>query len=107
MGYSFESAVADVIDNCISAKCTTVKLFFPTEPTQEMVVGILDDGEGMNEETLFEAMRYGSSDSELERDENDLGRFGLGMKSASLSQCRIMTVASLKAKKNKCFCLGL
>ena len=103
MGYSFESAVADVIDNCISAKCTTVKLFFPTEPTQEMVVGILDDGEGMNEETLFEAMRYGSSDSELERDENDLGRFGLGMKSASLSQCRIMTVASLKAKKINAF----
>ena len=99
MGYSFEAAIADVIDNSISANCNVVKLFFPSEPTDEHVVGILDDGEGMPADVLFEAMRYGSTDSELERRANDLGRFGLGMKSASLSQCRILTVVSLYADK--------
>ncbi len=95
MGYSFEAAIADVIDNSISANCNMVKLFFPSKPTDELVVGILDDGEGMSADVLFEAMRYGSTDSEIERHANDLGRFGLGMKSASLSQCRILTVVSL------------
>lgn len=50
----------------------------------------------MSKETLFEAMRYGSSASESTREDEDLGRFGLGMKSASLSQCRILTVISKK-----------
>ena len=87
MGYSFESAIADVIDNSISANCRTVRLFFPVSPAEEQVVAILDDGDGLDADSLYEAMRYGSSDSEAEREENDLGRFGLGMKSASLSQC--------------------
>jgi hypothetical protein len=104
MGYSFESAIADVIDNSISANCSFVKLFFPKEITDKIAVGILDDGEGMPEDILFEAMRYGSGDAEIERDENDLGRFGLGMKSASLSQCRILTVASKFDNEISCFC---
>jgi hypothetical protein len=104
MGYSFESAIADVIDNSISANCSFIKLFFPKEITDKIAVGILDDGEGMPEDILFEAMRYGSGDTEIERDENDLGRFGLGMKSASLSQCRILTVASKFDNEISCFC---
>ena len=60
MGYSFESAVADVIDNSISAHATTIRVLFPTTPLQETAVGILDDGSGMSLESLFEAMRYGS-----------------------------------------------
>lgn len=94
MGYTFESAVADIIDNSISAHCSFVKMFFPKTPMEPMAVGILDDGEGMMAGTLFEAMRYGSTASEGERSEDDLGRFGLGLKSASLSQCRILTVVS-------------
>lgn len=96
MGYSFESAVADVIDNSISANCSVVKVLFPTNPLQKSCVGILDDGEGMDDEVLFEAMRYGSSANEEVRSETDLGRFGLGMKSASLSQCKVLTVVSIK-----------
>lgn len=102
MGYSFESAIADVIDNSISASCTFVKLFFPSTPLDKKAVGILDDGTGMSKEVLFEAMRYGSADSEAERSDNDLGRFGLGMKAASLSQCRILTVIS--KYDNQCSC---
>ena len=93
MGYSFDSAVADVIDNSISANCKNVILFFPLKSYDTLAVGILDDGKGMSSDELFEAMRYGS-DSKEERQETDLGRFGLGMKSASMSQCRILTVVS-------------
>ena len=99
MGYSFESAIADVIDNSISADCTNIRLLFPSDANAEMSIGILDDGYGMGSEELFEAMRYGSTASELARKETDLGRFGLGMKSASLSQCRILTVVSKKDSK--------
>jgi len=95
MGYSFPDAIADVMDNSISAGCTYIKLLFPTNP-DKIFVGILDDGCGMSNQELFRAMCYGSQANEKERDENDLGRYGLGMKSASLSQCRKMTVVSKK-----------
>ena len=94
MGYSFESAVADVIDNSISSHAQNVRVLFPTSPLDELALGILDDGDGMTEEVLFEAMRYGSLSAEEERSEDDLGRFGMGLKSASLSQCRCLTVVS-------------
>lgn len=103
MGYSFESAVADVIDNSISAHASFVKVLFPKNPLEPTVVGILDDGEGMDKDELFEAMRYGSMASEDERDEDDLGRFGLGMKAASLSQCRNLTVVSYSNGKRSAF----
>jgi len=94
IGYSFEAAVADIIDNSISAKANTIRILFPSTPLDDLAVGIVDDGIGMSKETLIEAMRYGSTASENIRDENDLGRFGLGLKSASLSQCKILTVVS-------------
>jgi len=93
MGYSFESAIADIIDNSISANSKNILIRFPAEPIN-CIVSILDDGIGMNKETLFLSMKYGSNSSDEQRNENDLGRFGLGMKAASLSQCTILTVAS-------------
>jgi len=98
MGYSFESAVADVIDNSISAHAQNVRILFPTNPMDELALGILDDGDGMSADVLFEAMRYGCLSAEEERSEEDLGRFGMGMKSASLSQCRCLTVVSFEGK---------
>ena len=53
----------------------------------------------MSEEELIIAMQYGSRSPLDERAENDLGRYGLGMKTASLSQCRILTVISKKDGK--------
>ena len=103
MGYSFESAVADVIDNSISAHATFVKVLFPTNPLEPTAVGILDDGEGMSGDELFEAMRYGSMASEAERNEDDLGRFGMGLKAASLSQCRNLTVVSYSKGKRSAY----
>lgn len=95
MGYSFADAIADVMDNSVSASSTTIRLLFPSN-AENIFVGILDDGNGMSKQELLRAMCYGSQANEKERNENDLGRFGLGMKSASLSQCRKMTVISKK-----------
>ena len=92
MGYSFPSAIADLIDNSISAKASHIAIV--SEPSTDPVLSILDNGFGMSKETLYEAMRYGSQGPSMERSKDDLGRFGLGMKAASLSQCRKLIVAS-------------
>ncbi len=92
IGYSFEAALADIIDNSISKNAKNIHINFSSNLPQYLVV--IDDGLGMTEEQLENAMRYGSQSSLDERDKDDLGRFGLGLKMASLSQCRKMTVIS-------------
>ena len=92
VGYSFESAIADIIDNSISKDASTINILFDSNTPQ--YVAIVDDGTGMNADELKQAMRYGSRSSEEERSEDDLGRFGLGLKMASLSQCRKLTLIS-------------
>lgn len=94
LGYSFESAVADLVDNSLSAQARTIDIRF--SPFDEPYVAILDDGAGMLPAVLTSAMRHGSQNPTLRRDEKDLGRFGLGLKTASLSQCRRMTVVSIR-----------
>lgn len=93
IGYSFESALADIIDNSISADADNI--WITSFPDEDPFVAILDDGDGLTGPELQEAMRYGTNPG-LERSEDDLGRFGLGMKMASLSQCRVLTVVSKK-----------
>lgn len=93
IGYSLSTALADLIDNCIAARSRTIQVFVDTNPSDARV-GILDDGWGMTEEELLDAMRLGSKSPLEHRDESDLGRFGLGLKTASFSQCRVLTVVS-------------
>lgn len=95
MGYSFESAIADIIDNSISARARNIQINFPVDPS-DCFISIVDDGVGMDSNELFDAMKYGSEQKRDGRDANDLGRFGLGLKAASLSQCRRLTVISKK-----------
>lgn len=90
IGYSLEAAIADIIDNSIAAGACNVDLFF--FPIDGAYIAILDNGKGMNNDELNSAMQYGSKNPTAERDEKDLGRFGLGLKTASLSQCRCLTV---------------
>lgn len=97
IGYSFESALADIIDNSISKRASTINIRFSALEPQ--YVAIIDNGIGMNEEELFDAMKYGSKDSKQKREETDLGRYGLGLKTSSLSQCRKLTVISKKEKQ--------
>jgi len=93
IGYSVETALADIIDNSISANCSNVWIDFGWKGADSWI-SVLDDGRGMNNEELIEAMRPGSKNPLAERDAKDLGRFGLGLKTASFSQCRQLTVAS-------------
>lgn len=93
MGYSLEAAIADIIDNSIAAMANNVSIqFSPYDAVP--YISILDDGTGMNGTVINDAMRYGSQSSLNERESSDLGRFGLGLKTASLSQCRCLTVIS-------------
>lgn len=92
IGYSLEAAVADIIDNSIAAEATKVDISF--FPIGDAYISILDNGQGMTGEELTNAMQYGSQNPLNERSRSDLGRFGLGLKTASLSQCRVLTVAS-------------
>ena len=94
LGYSFPAAIADLIDNSISAHATTIDIY--SDPSVDPFLIIQDNGGGMNRDEIYEAMRYGSSNPLEKRSEDDLGRFGLGLKSASLSQCRKIVVASKK-----------
>ena len=94
IGYSIEAAIADIIDNSISASSGRIDIDF--FPIGKAYIAILDDGCGMTEDELTAAMQYGSRNPLEIRDEDDLGRYGLGMKTASLSQCRILTVLSRK-----------
>ena len=96
IGYSLETAISDVIDNSITAGAHRIKIDTETF-SEEPYIAIIDDGDGMTEEELVAAMRPGSRNPLATRDEPDLGRFGLGLKSASFSQCRRLTVVSRKS----------
>jgi hypothetical protein len=96
LGYTTKTAIADLIDNSIFAGATTVWLDFCWMKNDSYIT-LRDDGCGMDEAQLVEAMRPGTKGPLEERASNDLGRFGLGMKTASFSQCRRMTVVSVTA----------
>lgn len=93
IGYNFSTALADIIDNSISAEAKNIKVF--SNPcAKEPYVVIFDDGCGMGRKALENAMTLGSDRETKEDCELELGRFGLGLKSASFSQCLKLTVAS-------------
>ena len=92
-GYSPQTAIADLIDNSVSANSLNVDVLFHWDGYDSWIA-VLDDGAGMSEEILREAMRAGSTNPLDTRGTQDLGRFGLGLKTASFSQCRWLTVMS-------------
>ncbi len=94
LGYDFAAAVADLVDNSITAGADEVRIDIEFDGDHSWV-RIADNGTGMTEEQLLEAMRYGS---ERDYENDDLGRFGLGLKTASLSQCHKLTVATKSSK---------
>ena len=100
-GYSIETALADIIDNAITAGATNLDLVADTAVDHPWIA-LADNGSGMSESELIEAMRLGSKNPTDKRLSEDLGRFGLGLKSASFSQCRILTVLTRKAAVTSC-----
>lgn len=93
IGYSVEAAIADIIDNSLTAQATKIDIDF--FPIGDEYVAIIDNGYGMTSDQLTNAMQYGSKNPNDVRDLNDLGRYGLGLKTASLSQCRKLSVISV------------
>jgi hypothetical protein len=92
VGYTLETAVADIIDNSITAGGDQVDVRFTTIP--EPRIAVVDNGSGMDQETLVQAMKLAGRPPSHGRQPYDLGRFGLGLKTASLSQARSLTVAT-------------
>lgn len=101
IGYEPASAVADLIDNSITAHASNVEIRF--SPGASTALAIIDDGDGMDRSELVEAMRHGSRSPSEHREKDDLGRFGLGLKTASLSQCKRLTVVTRKGRATIAF----
>ncbi|MES2242108.1 MAG: ATP-binding protein [Pseudomonadota bacterium] len=101
LGYSTAAALADVIDNSISAEASNIAVNL-TWSGPASRISILDDGQGMSDPELESAMRLGDKNPLDARDPKDLGRFGMGLKTSSFSQCRRLTVASLKDGSASC-----
>jgi hypothetical protein len=95
IGYSIEAAVADIIDNSISAAAKNIWINFEWQGS-ETWLSVKDDGNGMSNDELIQAMRPGSKNPLDDRSTKDLGRFGLGLKTASFSQSRKLSVISKK-----------
>jgi HSP90 family molecular chaperone len=89
--YDLAAALADLVDNSIQADAKNVWVDFDPK-VDDVTVRIRDDGHGMSRKVLIDSMKPASRNPEEERDSKDLGRFGWGLKSASLSQARVLTV---------------
>lgn len=97
MGYDFTQAVADIVDNSIEAEARQIAITFRFDGNDTWL-RIADDGHGMTPQELRDAMRYGSDRAYAE---DDLGKFGLGLKTASMSQCQVLTVASRRSAQRR------
>ena len=100
-GYDLSTAIADLIDNSITAAARNIWIDLLWNG-HDSTITIRDDGAGMSEDRLVDAMRPGSTGPMSERSPLDLGRFGLGMKTASISQCRRVTVVSKPLDETPC-----
>ena len=90
-GYNLNTAIADIVDNSINARADNVHVRLTLDPAGEAHVSIHDDGYGMDREELVDALRYGSREK---TEGNELGKYGLGLKTASTSACRQVSVVT-------------
>lgn len=95
IGYTMSTAVADIIDNSLTANASRISIRVDANPDQA-AIAMIDDGHGMTADELLTAMKPGSRAPTEIRSKDDLGRFGLGLKTASFSQCRRLTVVTSK-----------
>ena len=98
-GYDFNTALADIIDNSIDAKANKIEVTIKMDLTGNIFISVLDDGCGMDYETLVEGMTYGSS---RKKEPNRLGKFGLGLKTASTAFCKRLSVVTREAPGKEC-----
>lgn len=91
-GYDFNTALADIMDNSVDAGATNIDIAIDMDVDGEIVVSVADDGCGMNRDALLNAMTYGADVGK--KAPNRLGKFGLGLKTASTAFCRKLSVIS-------------
>ena len=96
IGYRLPEAIADLVDNSVDAKSKNVLIRFFRTGDDLTAIGVVDDGDGMDEKTLTEAMRFGSRAKHLA---SDLGKYGMGLKSASLNHANSLTVVTRQSRK--------
>jgi hypothetical protein len=106
LGYDLPAAIADIVDNSIAAEARNVWIDFHWDGTDSRV-SITDDGRGMSTAELVAAMRPGTKHPDDRREAKDLGRFGLGLKTAAISQGRRLVVWSRKATTASIRCWDL
>lgn len=109
VGYKVETAISDIIDNCIGAHATEIHIDFNwniDNPTNSSIL-IYDNGDGMNENKLIASMKIGSADPSDTRDIDDLGRFGMGMKTAAFSLGKKLTVQTKQSDNVSSACWDL
>ncbi|OOS26709.1 hypothetical protein B0681_02260 [Moraxella porci DSM 25326] len=100
IGYNLNTAVADIIDNSIAAQASKIEIRFTSSENPELIIA--DNGIGMSKDELYEAMRFAYIGPNEVRKESDLGRFGLGLKTATFSQARRLIVLTSKNKEINC-----
>ncbi len=98
VGYDLSTAIADIVDNSIAANAKHITILF-SNAGEEPYIAIIDDGNGMDQETAIRAMQLGGNNPTEQRTYKDLGRFGLGLKTASLSQARSLLLSSKQQGK--------
>ena len=96
IGYEFVDAVADIVDNSVEAEATVIKITLKFDGEDSYLV-IADNGLGMSPKEIQESLRFGSNRNY--DDSDDLGRYGLGLKTASLSQCERLTVSARRGEE--------
>lgn len=106
VGYKTETAVADIIDNCIAAHATEIHVDFIWNDEQSRIA-IYDNGDGMDKSSLLASMKIGSADPSDKRMSDDLGRFGMGMKTAAFSMGKRLRVVTKKEGEISTACWDL
>lgn len=94
-GYDFNTALADIVDNSIDAKATVVRIWMRMDTDGDVTISVADNGHGMDKDALLSAMTYGAPSK---KDKSCLGKFGLGLKTASTAFCRRLSVISRAEK---------
>lgn len=101
MGYTFESAILDIVDNSVTAKAKNIHILIQGENKVDSKIEkviICDDGKGMNCDEVFNALELGSPESVYH--DNSLSKYGFGLKSAGLSQANDIYVVSKHDDEN-------
>ncbi len=96
-GYTIEASVADLIDNSIEAGAKNISVFLDLDNEGEVVFYLADDGCGMDRDGLINALKYGADDRKKTSNPS-LGKFGMGLKTASTAHCKKLAVVSRNKK---------